>query len=348
MRSDFVLRGYTSYIYQKKAENTMKNIENDIKTENFKQVYLLYGEEAYLKTLYKNKLKNAIIPPDDTMNVNKYEGKGVSIPAVIDQSETMPFFAEHRLILLEDTGFFKNACQELADYLPTMPPETIFLFVETEVDKRGKLFKTVKNMGRVVELTHQKENVLTNWILRTLQKENVKITKSAMQLLLERAGDDMENISNELEKLISYTYGREGITQEDVEAICTVRTENKIFDMINAIAEKKQKRALELYYDLLALKEPPMRILALIARQFNLLLQVKDLRRQGFDQAAIASKAGIMGFVARNCLRQAEYFSTQMLRSAVEDCVRTDEAVKTGRMGDRMGVELLIVRYSSE
>ena len=326
----------------------MKTLEEDIRSGNFKQVYLLYGEEAYLKNLYKNRLKNAIVDPQDTINLNRYEGKGISIPAVIDQAETMPFFADYRLILMEETGFFKSASPELADYLPTMPAETIILFVETEVDKRGKLFKTVKSMGRAVELPHQNEKTLTSWVLRTLQKENVKITRSAMQLFLERAGDDMENISHELEKLIAYVYGREGITREDVEAICTVRTENKIFDMINAIAEKKQKRALELYYDLLALKEPPMRILALIARQFNLLLQVKDLRRQGFDQATIASRAGLMGFVARNCLRQAEYFSPETLRMAVEDCVRTDEAVKTGRMGDRLGVELLIVKYSSE
>ena len=325
----------------------MKTLEEDIRSGKFKQVYLLYGEEAYLKKLYKNRLKNAIVNPEDTINLNRYEGKGISIPAVIDQAETMPFFADYRLILMEETGFFKSASQELADYLPTMPGETIVLFVETEVDKRGKLFKTVKNMGRAVELSHQNEKTLTNWILRTLQKENVKITKSAMQLFLERAGDDMENISHELEKLIAYAYGREGIAREDVEAICTVRMENKIFDMINAIAEKKQKRALELYYDLLALKEPPMRILALIARQFNLLLQVKDLRRQGFDQATIASRAGLMGFVARNCLRQAEYFSPETLRMALEDCVRTDEAVKTGRMGDRLGVELLIVKYST-
>lgn len=325
----------------------MKTLEEDIRSGKFKQVYLLYGEEAYLKKLYKNRLKNAIVNPEDTINLNRYEGKGISIPAVIDQAETMPFFADYRLILMEETGFFKSASQELADYLPTMPGETIVLFVETEVDKRGKLFKTVKSMGRAVELSHQNEKTLTNWILRTLQKENVKITKSAMQLFLERAGDDMENISHELEKLIAYAYGREGIAREDVEAICTVRMENKIFDMINAIAEKKQKRALELYYDLLALKEPPMRILALIARQFNLLLQVKDLRRQGFDQAAIASRAGLMGFVARNCLRQAEYFSPETLRMALEDCVRTDEAVKTGRMGDRLGVELLIVKYST-
>lgn len=325
----------------------MKNLEQDIRNGVFKSVYLLFGEEAYLKKLYKNKLIHALIPEGDTMNLTRYEGKGVEIPAVIDQAETMPFFAEHRLLVLEDTGFFKTACpQQLADYLSQIPAETVLLFVESEVDKRGKLFKTVKSTGRAVEFSRQKENVLTNWILRILQKENMKITRSAMQLFLERAGDDMEHVSHELEKLVSYCYGKEGITREDVEAVCTVRTENKIFEMINAIAEKKQRKALDYYEDLLALKEPPLRILALLARQFNLLLQVKDLRRQGFDQASITERTGLMNFIVRNCLRQAEYFSAETLRRAVEDCIRTEEQVKTGRIDDRLGVEMLIVTYS--
>ena len=158
----------------------MKYLEEDLKTGNFKQMYLLFGEEAYLKNLYKNRLKNALVDPEDTINLNLYEGKTISIPAVIDQAETMPFFAEHRLIILENSGFFKNACPELADYLPQMPAETVLLFVENEVDKRGKLFKTVKSMGRAVELSHQNEKVLTNWVLRALQKEGKKITASQL------------------------------------------------------------------------------------------------------------------------------------------------------------------------
>ena len=103
------------------------------------------------------------------------------------------------------------------------------------------------------------------------------ITSGAMKLFLEKTGTDMERIRQELEKLICYCMEKESITEEDVAVICSEQTENKIFDMINAMAEKKQKKAMELYYDLLALKEPPMRILYLITRQFNLLMQVKEL-----------------------------------------------------------------------
>ena len=124
-------------------------------------MYLLFGEEAYLKNLYKNRLKNALVDPEDTINLNLYEGKTISIPAVIDQAETMPFFAEHRLIILENSGFFKNACPELADYLPQMPAETVLLFVENEVDKRGKLFKTVSRFLLFIEVVLQ-NSISTN------------------------------------------------------------------------------------------------------------------------------------------------------------------------------------------
>ena len=99
----------------------MKNIQADIKSGNFKQAYLLYGEEAYLKQQYKQNLIKALNADGDTMNFSHYEGKGVDIKQLIDLCETMPFFADRRVILLEDTGFFKNKCEELADYMKELP-----------------------------------------------------------------------------------------------------------------------------------------------------------------------------------------------------------------------------------
>lgn len=324
----------------------MKSLIKDISSKQFKSVYLLYGEEAYLKTLYKNKLKSAIMDTEDTMNLNIYGGKGINVKEVIDQAETMPFFADKRLILIENSGFFKNASPELAEYIPQIPSETCMVFVEDEVDKRGKLYKAVKSSGRVVEMGRQNEKALMNWVLTALRREKKNITSATMELFLTRTGNDMENISKELEKLLCYTMGRDVITAEDVKAICTEQTENKIFEMINAIAEKRQKKALDLYYDLLALKEPPMRILYLITRQFNLLMQVKDLQNQGFDQNTIAGKMKMQSFIIRNYLRQTKRFSLEELKNAVKECVDTEEMVKTGRMNDVMSVELLIVKYS--
>lgn len=324
----------------------MKTLIEDLKNKTFKRVYLLYGEEAYLKKLYKEKLKDALLAPEDTMNLNIYEGKGINVREVISQADTMPFFADRRLLLIEGSGMFKSASPEMAEYIPKIPEETCIVFVEDEVDKRGKLYKAVKKVGRAVELGRQDEKTLMNWVLTILRREKRQITSATMELFLSKTGNDMELIGNELEKLLCYTLGREVIAAEDVEAVCANRTENKIFEMINAIAQKQQKKALDLYYDLLALKEPPMRILYLITRQFNLLMQVKELKGQGFDQAGIASRLGVQSFIIRNYLRQAERFTQEQLREAVQECVETEEAVKTGRMGDSMSVELLIVKYS--
>ena len=324
----------------------MKMLAEDIKNGNFKTAYLFCGEEAYLRNQYKNRLAQALCDPSDTMNFSRFEGKNIIPAEVISLADTLPFFAERRLILIEDSGFFKNKCDELADYLPKMPDTTCIIFVETEADKRNRLDKAVQKQGRVIEFQTQDERTLMKWILGTLKKENKKITESTLQLFLERTGIDMENISTELEKLLSYTEGRDVITSQDVNDICTVQTTGQIFEMIRALAEKNQKKALDLYYDLLSLKEPPMRILFLIARQFNQLLLVKSLAAKGYDKAAIASRAKIAPFVAGRCMTQARSFTTDQLKTAVQDCVQAEEDVKTGKITDTLSVELLIMKYS--
>lgn len=326
----------------------MKMLQEDIKNGHFKRVYLLTGEETYLRNQYRKRLREALLPPEDTMNHASFEGKGIDPRAVIDLAETMPFFAGRRVIELNDSGFAKNACPELADYIPLIPPSTCLILTESEVDKRGRLYKAVKKEGRVVEFKRQTERTLSVWVLQTLKKEGKSITEDTLRLFFERTGADMENIEHEMEKLLCYTLGRDVITSEDVEAVCTERTENRIFDMVQAITEQDQKKALDLYSDLLAMKEPPMRILFLIARQFNQLLQLKNLSGQGLDKGELAKKIGVPPFALGKYQSQCRKFTLSALRQAVEDCVETEERVKTGRMGDQISVELLIVKYSGK
>lgn len=324
----------------------MRTIDEDIKTGQFKQIYLLYGNEAYLKKQYKDKLKKAMADAEDTMNFSAFEGKDINVKEVIDLAETLPFFAERRVILIENSGFFKNTADEMAEYIKQAAPTTYFLFVEEEVDKRSKMYKAVKNAGKIVEFAEQNEDVLTRWVLGRLKREDKKITGSVMQLFLSKTGTDMGNIDRELEKLFCYTMGRDVITAEDVEAVTTEQISNKIFDMVNAVAEHNQKKALDLYYDLLALKEPPMRILFLISRQFQILFNVKSATAKRVDNRTIAQKAGIPEFAVRRNQAQARNFTQEQLRQALEDGVFYEEAVKTGRMNDQMAVELFLLTYS--
>ena len=325
----------------------MKSINEDIKTGQFKQAYLLYGEEAYLKKQYKDKLTKAMLPEGDTVNYAYYEGKGTNPAELIDLAETMPFFADRRLIVVENSGFFKNATLELADYIKNLPETACFLFVESEVDKRGKMYKAVKDKGRAVEMGRQDEKTLLYWLAGMVKKEGKQIKESTARYLLAKTGTDMENLEKEMEKLFSYTLGQTEITVQDVDEICTTQVTNKIFDMVEAVAAKQQKQALDYYYDLLALKEPPMRILYLLSRQFKLLMEVKELSGRGYDKPQIAKTAGLHPFVAGKYIKQCRSFSKEELRSIMEEAANTEEMVKTGRLNDRMSVELFIVKYSS-
>lgn len=325
----------------------MKTIDNDIKMGQLKNVYLLYGTEDYLKRQYRDKLKHALVEPDDTMNFSAYEGKDINPKELIDLSETLPFFKEKRMILVENSGFFKNSCDDLAEYMSQVPESTCFVFVEEEVDKRSKLFKAASRAGSAVEFETPKGDMLVRWILGRIQREGKKITQSVMQLFLSKTGSDMENIDKELEKLICYTLDKTEISAADVEAICTGQTENKIFEMIDAISAKNQKKALDLYYGLLALKEAPMRILFLIARQFQNLLLIKSMSAKGYPAVSIAKTAGMPSFAVQKNLRQAGAFKINQLKEAIEDCGQAEEDVKTGRMADQLAVELLIVKYSA-
>ena len=334
-------------IFQEVSQE-VKNLQEDIKTGKFKNAYLLFGEEAYLKIQYKEKLIHALNPDDDTMNFTKYEGKGIEVREIIDLCETMPFFADYRVVLVENSGFFKNKCDELADYMKTLPDYLRLVFVEEEVDKRSRMYKAVKNCGRIVEFAKQDEKTLIRWILGMAKKEKLQMSEAAVRYLLAKTGNDMENLGQELEKLFCYCMNHTEITAADIDEICTTQIGNHIFDMVDAVAAKEQKKALDYYYDLLTLKEPPMRILYLLTRQFRILMEVKEMDRTGVPPKEIAAKVGIMPFLVGKYRTQAKAFTRKELRGIVEAGVQTEEDVKTGKMGDILSVELFLVQYSSK
>lgn len=324
----------------------MKKIKEDIKKESFSPVYLLFGEEAFLRKSMKNMLRQAIAG-DDTMNVASFEGKA-DISEVISLADTLPFFAPRRLIVLENSGLFKSGGEVLAEYLPTMPDTTHLVFVEEEIDKRSKLFKKVKDIGYPAELKRQTEKELKQWIAAMLKKDGIQVTESTLEYLLLGTGEDMYTIRNEVEKLISYLGGRTVLTAEDIDAVCVPQITGKIFDMISAMSAKNQQKTLELYQDLLMLKEPPMRILFLIARQYNQFYQVKELTESGAGQAEIAKTAGIQPFLVNKIRGASKNYTKAVLKEYLEACVDAEEGIKTGRLIDTLAVETLLIKFSSK
>ena len=324
----------------------MKSLNEDLKTGQFKQIYLFFGEEDYLKEQYKGRFIKSMISPDDTMNYTCFEGKKSDVNEIIGQADTMPFFADKRLIVVEDSELFKTGGTELGDYIKNLPETTYMIFVEKAVDKRSKLYKAVRDKGRIVEFQRQTESTLRAWIRQKVKAEHKVMSGDAETLFLSKTGEDMNLISKELDKLLCYTLKKDTISAEDVEAVCIEQITDNIFDMIDAMTAGRQNDALDIYYSLLAQKEPPMRILFLMTKQYRMLFEIKDHVRMGRGRSEIANKMHLHPFVAGKCMDQAKKFKTSHLRKIIEESADLEQRVKTGKLTDILAVELFLIKYS--
>ena len=322
----------------------MKQLKEDLNNQTFHPVYLLYGEEDYLKRMYRDRLKKAVLGDGDEMNYSYFEGKDIDFPTLREAAKTLPFFSDHRIIIIENSRWFKNA-SELADYLPAMPDTTVMVFVEKEIDKRNKLYKYVNKNGLAVEMTTMTERELKAWVALLLKQSGRKIQESTASYLLEQVDNSMTNIKNELDKLIAYTEGREIITKEDIDAVCSIQVTGRIFQMMDAVASGNQGETLRLYHDLLTLRENPMSILYLLTRHFNVLLQVKGMTGK-YDRAEMAKKAGIPPFAVGKYQSQCRRFSGSKIKTMLDSCIETEYQLKRGKIGDKLGVELLLISFA--
>lgn len=327
----------------------MKQINEDLKQNNFKKAYLLFGEERYLRLQYRKRLEQALCTEGDTMNVHFYQGKDIPLGEIVDLAETLPFLSDRRVIFISDSGLFKSGGDVLADYLSGTPCETTcFVFTETDVDKRSRLYKAVNSMGYAADFSIQDERTLKLWVLGALKKENKNISEKTLELFLSKTGTYMSNIQSELEKLLCYCMDRNVITDADVETTCSTQISTQIFDMINALGTGNQRQALDLYYDLLAQKEPPGRIMFQIGRMCNQLLLAKDMSARGYSTKDIAEKMGLPPFIATKYIKQSAPFKSSVLKNAIAKCVELETAFKSGELDPLLSVEILIMNLFSQ
>lgn len=324
----------------------MKNINQDIEKNEIKQFYLLFGEEDYLKKQYKDKLVAALIDIEDNMNLNMFEGSGVSVQNILDIGTTMPFFAENRVLVIENSGLFKKATEDIEKHFSDFPESTHVVFVEKEVDKRNRLYKWIGKSGYACEMNTPSENMLLSWVKGLCKAEGKQIEDSVIYYFVEHMGSDMLLLKNELEKLFSYTNDSDVISLEDVQAVCVSQATDKIFEMLDAIGNRNQDKALLLYRDLLALREPPLKILVMLTKHFNYMMQVSELSKMGKDNKTIASACGMQPFLVKKYAMQAGKYSYEDMKHMIERCQETDQGIKTGQILDLVGVELLIVEFS--
>lgn len=329
----------------------MSVISGDVKENNFKKAYLIYGNEAYLRKYYKNLLKEALVTEGDNLNYSYFEGNNISMDEVAALVLTMPFMAEHRVIVVENSGWFAkgNEASSLVSSIENMGDDVVVVFVEEKAEKSSKLFKAVAKAGVCEEYAHMDEKSqgqLVRWLTGYAASAQKNMSPDTAAYLISEAGYDMLLLSNEMDKLIAWCMDKEKITASDVDTVCTHQVNNKIFDMITAISNHRQKEALRLYYDLLTLRESAFHILSLLVRQYTQMVQVKDLLNKNYSNFEIAGKIGSQDWIVKRLAGSVRNLTKQQIVGYLEACAKADSDIKSGNMTDMMCVEVLIVELS--
>ncbi|MBR6405377.1 MAG: DNA polymerase III subunit delta [Lachnospiraceae bacterium] len=324
----------------------MKRLASDIKNKSFLPVYLLYGDEDYLVSQYKNRLFQAA-SDGDTMNTMSVAGKDTDLMKLRDFTDTLPFFADRRVVLLEDTGLFKQASEGYDGWIEKLPPTACVIFSEKEVDKRTRLYKAVQNKGYIAELNHPDERMISDWVLKKIGQRKLSVTKDAFRRFFEICDPEMQTMENELQKLLDYCSEKGTIETSDVDLVVTKSLQNRVFDLIDRVSSGKRVESLDLYYDLLALKEAPMRILYLITRQLNQMMLVLRMQREGRSRDQMAAVLKLRPFIAGKILQEASRYSIASLEGFLKEALDLESAVKSGDLQENMSVEMLIFRMTA-
>lgn len=325
----------------------MRSIDSEIEQQAFKRIYLLFGKEHYLLKDNRERLLKALGVTDrKDMNFTLLSEKDFNVPTLISDSDTLPFFADRRVILVEESGYFKGNKKEkdrLVKYIPDIPETTVIVFVESEVDKRDKLYKAVAKNGTAEEFVIGDQNEMFRWIGGRLSADGIRMRHDAWNEFYLRCGSSMDLMDAEYQKLSAYCWEKKQIEKSDVEAICANASETKIFALSDAISERNAARVFDVYHDMLRQNEKAPGILALIQRQLMQLYDLKLMDRDGVSFADKKKKLGISyDFIIRKLETYQKRFKEDELRRLLRKAADYEEDFKSGRIEDSIAVELLL------
>jgi DNA polymerase-3 subunit delta len=327
---------------------TMDPLAKDIKNGEFARAYLFKGAERYLIRERVKRLLSAAAPEGALrdMNVTVFEGKSAGAEAVRDAADTAPFFAERRVVVCRECGFFapgrKDESDALAAYIPTIPEWSMLILAEQTADARLNVYKRLAKTGRIIDCEKPGDADAARWAVKFAEKRGGRLDPRVADMFLRYVPREMDVWANELQKLVDYA-GDRPITEDDIKSVCVRSIESGIFALVGAIGQGDAKKALNMFADMLSLKEPPLRVLAMIERQFRLIMLSKSLAERGAGRAEVAARLGLRDFQAREYIAQSANFTRRGIERALERCLAADADIKSGRMRDRLAVELVIL-----
>lgn len=331
-------------------------LKADLKNGTLGNFYVFYGEEAYLREYYLNRLNEAVAEgPAADFNVHRFSAETLTPEALSDAVESMPMMAERTLVRVDDVDFFKlneTLREQYLSIFSDIPDWCILVLAYDTVEY--KLNKTMKRLADVftkkaqaVEFRKQSEHDLADWIRKHFAAHGRQVSTDLCKYLIFLTDGSMSLLGSEIEKIAHYASGTE-IQKSDIDAVASPVLNAQTFDISNAIADGSYEKALQKLQDLFAMQTDPLLILGAIGSQLRRMLYARALMSEGKGQQALCELTGMKPYAAGLTVSAARKVSDRFCERAMEILLETDEQIKRSFSDPEQLLEVLIARLALE
>lgn len=338
----------------------IEELEKQLNQGIIQGTYLLYGEDTFLLEQQLNRIKKGF--GEIVKGINYISIDENNIQELIANIETPAFGYSTKLIIARNTGIFKRdvkgrnvgASKELKDKINGYLKENveminesvILVFVEDDVEKNS-IYNTIEKIGKICNFEEQKPFQIGKRLKGICNCYKVNVDENVLQYLIECCGTNMQDLINEIRKLIEYAGENGTIKKQDIDKLCIRKIESVIFDLTDSLGQKKIKEAMDVLYNLIAAKEPIQRILITLYNHFKKLYFTKLAIEYNKDIAQSLQLKPNQMFLVNKYIAQAKGFKTSELKKIIQELEDLDYKYKIGLIDLNIGLESILCAYCS-
>lgn len=334
-------------------------LKKQIESKTPGMVYLALGTQQVLLEQVRETFIKLIPQEERVMNIGSYDMETTPLAVALDDAMATPFFGERRLVLINKPYFFtaekgpaklEHDLDSLSNYLQHPEPSTILVFLAPyeKLDGRKKIVKELKKTAITIDAAPLDEAHARQQIQASLANDGYEIDQVAIDELVQRTNADYELMNANLSKLKLLTYQDHHITKQAVSDLVPQSLDENVFDLVNAVLNHDQARSIDLYDQLIAAQQPPLRINAVLLSQFRLLLQIKVLSARGLSQGSLAQKLKVHPYRVKLGLRTVRNFNLVALENAYLGLINIEKALKTTQRDPKLLFQLFMLQYGQQ
>ncbi len=339
---------------------TIENLEKELNTGKLRSIYLLYGEELFLLENSLKKIKHLF--GECIKGINYINVDDTNISGLIGDIETPAFGFEKKLIIVRNSGILKkegkrkNAEMEkirgrLVDYInenmQIINDSVILVIVEEDADTKQELYKLIDKIGAICNFEYQKPFQIENRLKIICNQYKVQVDSNTLKYLIECCGTNMQDLINEIRKLIEYAGTGGKIEKQDVDKLAIKKLESIIFDLTDNLGKKETQKALEVLKNLIYNKEPLQKILITLYNHFKKLYITKIAQKYNKEITTSLNLKPNQTFLVNKYKTQSKYFTLAELKNILQEFRDLDYNSKNGLIDLQVGLETILCRYCS-